>query len=52
MPVKSRKQAGLFGAAAAGRSTKATGLSKTQAREALRGQKLKGLPTRVRKGRK
>ena len=49
MPVVSRKQAKLFGAVAAGKRTKATGLSRGQAREALRGQKISKLPARKRK---
>lgn len=46
MPAKSKAQARLFGAVAGGKSTKATGLSKTQAKESLRGQKVKNLPVR------
>lgn len=52
MPAKSRAQARLFGAVAAGKRTKATGLSRAQAREALRGQKVSKLPARKRKRRK
>ena len=51
MPAKSRAQARLFGAVAAGKRTKATGLSRTEAREALRGQKISKLPARKRKRR-
>lgn len=49
MPPKSKAQARLFGAVAGGRSTKATGLSKSQAKESLRGSRVKGLPARSRK---
>lgn len=51
MPPKSKRQAGLLGAIAGGNKAlaKRTGLSRTQAREALRGSKVKGLPTRKKK---
>ncbi len=49
MPAKSKAQARLFGAVAAGKRTKATGLSRAQAKEALRGQKLSKLPARKKK---
>jgi hypothetical protein len=52
MPVKSKKQAGLFGAAAAGKKTKAKGLSRGQAKEALKGVKVKRLPKQVSKKKK
>jgi hypothetical protein len=47
--AKSKKQARLFGAVAAGKSTKATGMSRAEARERLRGVKTKDLPLRKRK---
>ena len=47
----SRKQARLFGAVAAGKSTKATGMKPAEARERLRGTNVKRLPARA-KGRK
>lgn len=52
MPVKSKAQARLFGAVAGGLRTKATGLSRSQAREALRGTKMSKLPTRKKKKKK
>lgn len=52
MPPKSKAQARLFGAAAGGKKTKAKSLSRSQAREALRGVKVKKLPARKRKRRK
>jgi hypothetical protein len=45
----SKAQAGLFGAVAGGKSTKATGMSKSQARGSLRGASVKSLPKRSRK---
>lgn len=45
--VRSRAQARLFGAIAGGVATKARGLSRTKAKAALRGKKLKGLPARA-----
>lgn len=45
----SKAQARLFGAAAGGRATKATGLSSREAKDKLRGRHLKGLPPRSRK---
>jgi hypothetical protein len=42
----SKAQARLFGAVAGGRKTKATGLSKSEAKGKLRGRKIKGLPPR------
>ncbi len=51
MPVKSRKQAGLFGIIASGKKTrKKIKMSANKAREMLRGSKLKKLPLRVGKG--
>jgi len=50
--VKSQKQAGLFGAAAAGKSTRAKGLTRHEARKRLRGVKVSKLPKRVRQRRK
>lgn len=49
MPVKSKRQARLFGAVAGGAKTKAKGLSKAKAKESLRGQKLKKLPEKAKK---
>lgn len=47
MPVKSKAQARLFGAAASGKKTKAKGLSKAQAKESLKATKsIKKLPSR------
>lgn len=51
MPPTSKRQARLFGAIAGGRSTKARGMSSSQARESLRGTKIKRLPARSRKRR-
>lgn len=42
--AKSKKQAALFGAIAAGKTTKATSMSRAEARERLRGVKIKKLP--------
>lgn len=42
----SKAQARLFGAAAAGKQTKAKGLTKGEARERLRGTNVKRLPAR------
>lgn len=44
MPAVSKKQAGLLGAIIAGTARKKTGLSKEQAKEFLRGTKVKELP--------
>jgi hypothetical protein len=52
MPAKSKAQARLMGAIAAGKKTKATGLSKEQAKEFIRGQKISKLPTKVKKKKK
>lgn len=49
MPAVSRAQARLMGAIAGGAKTKATGLSRSQAREFLRGVNLSKLPERKRK---
>lgn len=47
MPAKSKAQARLLGLIASGRRPrKATGLSQSQAREFLRGQKVSRLPER------
>lgn len=46
---KSKAQARLFGAIAGGRSTKAKGMSRAEARGRLRGVKVKRLPARARK---
>ena len=48
-PVVSKAQAGLFGAKAGGKKTKAKGLTRTEARSHLRGLKVKSLPARKRK---
>lgn len=50
--ARSKKQAGLFGAIAGGKKTKAKGMSKSEAKTRLRGVKVKGLPTRAKKKRK
>ncbi len=47
--AKSKAQAGLFGAAAAGKKTKAKGLTRHEAKKRLRGVKVSKLPRRVRK---
>lgn len=46
---KSKAQARLFGAIAGGHRTKATGLSRSKARDMLRGVSIKRLPPRSRK---
>lgn len=43
-PPVSEKQARLFGAVAGGKSTKASGMSPSQAKEQLRGVDVKALP--------
>lgn len=48
MPPKSKRQAGWLGLIAGGK-VKSRRISKAQAREMLRGAKLKRLPTRKRK---
>jgi hypothetical protein len=45
----SKKQARLFGAIAAGKKTKASGISRSEARTRLRGVKTGSLPTRKKK---
>lgn len=54
MPVVSKKQMGLMGAIAGGNAKKKTGLSKSQAKEFLRGAKKSKLPNRApkKKGKK
>lgn len=47
--AKSKAQAGLFGAVAGGKATKATGMTPAQGRSHLRGVKTKSLPARSRK---
>ena len=47
--AKSKAQARLFGAVAAGKKTKAKGLSRAEAKERLRGVKVKRLPQRAKK---
>ena len=42
--AKSKKQAALFGAVAAGKKTKASGLSRAEAKTRLRGVNVKKLP--------
>ena len=42
--AKSKKQARLFGAVAAGKATKASGMTKAEAKERLRGVKVSKLP--------
>jgi hypothetical protein len=48
MPPKSKAQMRFFGAVAGGKA-KGSGLSKKQAKEALKGSKAKGLPARTKK---
>jgi hypothetical protein len=48
----SQRQARLFGAIAGGRATKARGMTATQAKNSLRGRKVKTLPKRSKRGRK
>jgi hypothetical protein len=47
--AQSKAQARLFGAIAAGKSTKAKGMSKASARRHVKGVKVKSLPARKRK---
>jgi hypothetical protein len=47
--AKSRRQARLFGAVAGGQSTKAKGMSKKQAKNSLRGVRVKSLPKTAKK---
>lgn len=47
--AKSKAQAGLFGAIAGGKSTKATGMSKASAKRHIKGVKVKDLPARAAK---
>lgn len=49
--AKSKAQARFLGAVASGRARKSGGLSKTKAREMLKGSKVKRLPARKRKRR-
>ena len=49
MPAKSKAQARFMGAVAGGKA-KAKGLSKAEAKEFLRGNKIRDLPARARKG--
>lgn len=44
--VYSKAQAGFFGAVAAGKSTKETTMTPTEARHHLRGEKIKDLPAK------
>ncbi len=46
--AKSKVQAALFGAVAGGKRTKASGLSRGEAKERLRGVKISKLPKRRR----
>lgn len=48
-PIKSKAQQRLFGAVAGGKKTKATGLSKTEAKRHLRESKGKKLPKKAKK---
>lgn len=48
-PIVSRRQQRLFGAVAGGKKTKATGLSKAEAKRHLRESKGKKLPARKRR---
>ena len=50
--IKSKAQAGLFGAVASGKSTKAKGLSPKQAKKNLKGLNVKKLPARIGKRKK
>jgi hypothetical protein len=50
--AKSKKQARLFGAIAGGQATKASGMSRAEAKERLRGVKVSKLPARKRKKKK
>jgi hypothetical protein len=50
--IYSKKQAGLFGAAAAGKARKAKGLSKSAAKRGLRGTNVKRLPKRSRRSKR
>lgn len=47
--AKSKAQAGLFGAIIAGKARKAEGMSVEEAKERLRGVKVKGLPKKAKK---
>jgi hypothetical protein len=47
--AKSKAQARLFGAIAAGKATKATGMSRASAKRHVKGVKVKALPARKRK---
>lgn len=50
MPAKSKKQARFLGAVISGQvKKKSSGLSKAEAREMLRGTKLKKLPKKVKR---
>lgn len=49
MPAKSKAQARFLGAVAAGKARKGTSMTKAQAREHLRGTKVKKLPVRKKK---
>ena len=51
MPPKSRAQARFLGAVAGGQA-KASGLSKDEAKEYLRGSKLKTLPEKAKKAKR
>lgn len=52
MPPKTQKQARFFGAVAGGKARKKTSLSRSQARESLRGTKVKSLPKSAKSGRR
>jgi len=51
-PVVSQAQTRLFGAKAGGKKTKAKSLSRKEAREHLKGLKIKSLPKKARKKKK
>ena len=48
---QSKAQAALFGAVAGGKATKAKGMKPEEAKERLRGTKVKKLPEKVKRGR-
>jgi hypothetical protein len=52
VPPKSKRQARLFRAVAAGKARKKTGMSRAKARHMVKGHKTKGLPERRRRKRK
>jgi hypothetical protein len=52
VPPKSKAQARLFRAVAAGKARKKTGLSRSKAREMVKGHRTRNLPARKRKRRR